>query len=119
MAKTREELMQYAQREYRVVDGARLQTLTELELVSLRSRWGERYNKTKDVDLVMRRELVVACLVDDDGHRLFSDDEVNLLADWNGSAVERLYDAARELCGLDRSEVDEVEKKSEPTTATS
>ena len=70
MAKTREELMQYAQREYRVVDGARLQTLTELELVSLRSRWGERYNKTKDVDLVMRRELVVACLVDDDGHRL-------------------------------------------------
>lgn len=117
MAKSREELMQYAKRDHREVDGVRLQSLTELELSDLRTLWGERYNKTKDLDLVMRRELLVASIVDDNGEPIFDEDEANMLADWKGSVTERLYRAARELNGMDEDEVDDQEKKSEPASA--
>lgn len=117
MAKSREELMQYASREYREVDGVRLQSLTELELSELRALWGERYSQSRDIDLIMRRELLVASIVDADGELIFDEDETDLLASWKGSVTERLYRAARDLNAMDdEDEVDEQEKKSEPTS---
>lgn len=118
MAKSRAELLKYAQREYVEVHGTRLQSLTELELSDLRVLWGRRYEKSKDLDLVMRRELLVRVIVDDEGQRCFTDDEVTLLAEWRSTVTEALYQAARKLCGMDVTDgVDEAEKKSEATTA--
>jgi hypothetical protein len=117
MAKSREELMQYASREYREVDGVRLRSLTELEMSELRTLWGERYNRTKELDLAMRRELLVASIVDDQGELIFEEDEADLLTDWRSKATERLYRAARDMNGMDEDEVDDLEKKSEPTSA--
>lgn len=117
MAKTRAELLKFAQRNYKEVREVRLQSLSELELSELRTRWGLRYNETKQMDLVMRRELLVACIVDDEGNRIFNDDEVGLLADWNGAVTELLYEECRVLCGLDEeAEVDATVKNSEATT---
>lgn len=118
MAKTRAELMQYANREFTEVDGVRLQSLTELELSDLKVVWGKRYEKSKDIDLVMRRELLVRTIVDEGGNRIFTDVDIDVLATWRSPVTERLYQAARKLCGMDEeSGAVEAEKKSEPTTA--
>lgn len=118
MAKTRAELLQMAQRSYADVDGVRLQSLTELERSSLDSIWGERYNKTKSIDMVMRRELLVLCIVDDQGTRLFADNEVALLGSMDSKIISKLYEAARKLTGMDDDgEVAKNEKKSDVTTA--
>lgn len=111
MAKTRAELQQYATRQYVEEDGVRLQSLTELEMSSLRTLWGQRYEKTKTTDLRMRRELLVACIVDDEGNRLFDDDEADLLAEWSHIAVDRLYNKAMSVQA--DPEVEEAEKNSE------
>lgn len=117
MAKSRAELLKLAERDYVEKDGVRLQSLSELELSELRTRWGTRYNAHKKLDLVMRRELLVACIVDDNGDRIFSDDEIELLGGWNGSVTERLYEECRKVCGLDLDdEVEETVKNSEATT---
>lgn len=118
MAKSRAELMQYAQREYAEVEGVRLQSLTELELSDLRAIWGKRYAKDKDIDMVMRRELLVRTIVDDSGERIFANSETDVLAGWRSQVTETLHEAARKLCGLDVSEsVAEAEKKSGTATA--
>lgn len=119
MAKTRADLLAMAQRTYVEVDGVRLQSLTELERSSLDSIWGERYSKTKSVDMVMRRELLVVCMVDDAGVRLFADNETALLGGMDSKVIGKLYDAARKLTGMD-SDSDEVaknEKKSDVIAA--
>lgn len=85
---------------------------------SLDSIWGERYNKTKSVDMVMRRELLVLCMVDDQGVRLFADNEVGLLGAMDSKIIGKLYTAARKLCGMDdEGEVAKNEKKSDATDA--
>lgn len=114
MAKSRKELMAYASRKHVDVDGVRLQSLSELEKAKLDALWGERYNATKQVDMVMRRELVVACIVDDDGNRLFLDSEVDLLGEWDAGIIGQLYEACRKLCGFDdREDLEEAAKKSD------
>lgn len=117
MAKSRDELLKYAKRRYIEVDGVRIQSLTELELSELRTRWAIRYEKSKEIDLVMRRETIAAVIVDDSGSRMFSESEVHIIAEWDGAITERIYRAAREHCGFnDADEVNTQEKKSEPTT---
>lgn len=116
MVKSRAELLQYAERSYEVVDGVRLQSLTELELCDLRMKWGKRYEESKTIDMVMRREVLVASIVDADGERIFQDGEESLLANWKGSITNKLYRAARALSGLDDETSEDEAKKSETTT---
>lgn len=116
MAKTREELLADAERDYAEVDGVRLQSLTELERSALESLWTERYSKSKTVDMVMRRELLVRSIVDDAGKRMFADSEVALLGAFKPRLVAKLYAEARVLSGFDDgAEVDKQEKKSDET----
>lgn len=109
--------MASAKRDYIEVDGVRLQSLTELEKSNLDALWGERYGKNDEVDMVMRRELVVVSLVDDEGNRLFKDDEVDVLGDFKASDIAKWYRAARKHSGFDLSDVEAQEKKSDATAA--
>jgi hypothetical protein len=43
--------------------------------------------------------LIVACLVDDKGNRLFTDDEFNIVQSWPGAAFQKLAAAAQTLNG--------------------
>lgn len=117
MAKTREDLLALAKRRYVEVDGFRLQSLTELELSNLQSLWTERYSKSKTIDMRMRRELIAVCLVDDEGKRLFQNDEVSLLGEIDASVVNHLYSEARKHNRMDEGsdEVESYEKKSDET----
>ena len=110
-------LKQFASRRYDEVQGIRLQSLTELELSKLESLWAQRYHDTKQMNPVMRRELLCLCIVDDEGNRIFSNDEVDALAELDGGVTSQLYSTCRVLCGLDEpSDAGKKAKKLEETT---
>jgi hypothetical protein len=119
LAKSRQELLKLAARKYQEVDGVRLQSLTELERSNLQSSWGERFDNDDDdafdrsAMFAMRRELLVACIVDDNGDRIFQMEEADLIGQWDAAFVAKLHDAAHILCGFSDPEVDI--KKSEET----
>lgn len=115
--KTREEILALTKRRHIVSNGVRLQSLSEVELSTLKGLWADRYGKSEKVDLVNRRELVAVCAVDEDGNRLFTNEDVEALGAIDGQFLEAVYEDAAKHVGLrkDDSEVDKTEKKSEST----
>jgi len=61
----------------------------------------------------MRAKLLVKCLVDEAGERLFSDQDAPALGAKNGSVIDRLYDVAARLSGLSEEEKEALEGNSE------
>jgi hypothetical protein len=61
----------------------------------------------------MRAKLLVKCLVDEAGERLFTDQDAPALGAKNGAVIDRLYDVASRLSGLSEEEKAEMEGNSE------
>ena len=59
-----------------------------------------------------RARLVVRCLVDDKGRRMFSDDEVAAIGSLSASSVQRLFNAARKLNAISNEDMKELEGNS-------
>lgn len=59
-----------------------------------------------------RARLVVRCLVDDKGKRLFQDDEVASVGSLSASSVQKLFEAARALNAISASDIEELEGNS-------
>ncbi|NWN89182.1 MAG: hypothetical protein HLX51_11695 [Micrococcaceae bacterium] len=53
---------------------------------------------TKDLDF--RASLVVKCIVDENGERIFTDKEVPQLAKKSGAALDRVFDVVQRLSGI-------------------
>jgi hypothetical protein len=64
----------------------------------------------------MRAKLLVKCLIDEAGERLFTDQDAPALGAKNGAVIDRLYDIASRLSGLSEDEKKEMEGNSEPPT---
>ncbi|MER6534680.1 hypothetical protein ABT215_12895 [Streptomyces sp900105755] len=64
----------------------------------------------------MRAKLLVKCLVDEAGERLFTDQDAPALGAKNGSVIDRLYDVAARLSGLSEEEKEELEGNSATAT---
>lgn len=60
-----------------------------------------------------RARLVVRCLVDENGKRMFSDDEVAAIGSLSASSVQRLFNAARKLNAISTEDIKELEKNSD------
>ncbi len=63
----------------------------------------------------MRARLCAICLVDEKGERLFSDEEANALGKKNADVMDRLFDIAQRLNGMNKAEADKAKKDSAPT----
>lgn len=90
----------------------RIRSLTERE----RSAW-ESSMLTKDGKLVSpaqlantKRRLVALSLCNEAGERIVSDDQVEVLGDLDAAAFARIFDAASELCGLEKRDIEALEK---------
>jgi hypothetical protein len=59
-----------------------------------------------------RSRLCVICLSDDEGNPLFTLEEVGLLAGKSSIAIQRIYDAAQKINGIDVSAIEDAEKNS-------
>lgn len=71
---------------------------------------------TKEVVFVRdnaRARLLVKCLVDDQGERLFKDSDAPALGKKNGAIIDKLYDVAAELSGLSDQAREEIEGNSD------
>lgn len=62
-----------------------------------------------------RAKLLVKCIVNVEGKRLFTDQQAPALGKKNGRAIDRLYDVAARLSGLSEEEMEAVEGNSETT----
>ena len=62
------------------------------------------------VSIGARASLVALCLVDDGGARMFSDSEVESLAQKSWRVIDRLFEQCKHLAGVDDDEVEETEK---------
>lgn len=60
-----------------------------------------------------RAKLLVKCLVDESGNRLFKDTDAPALGRKNGAVIDRLYDVAAELSGMGDATEKEIEGNSE------
>lgn len=61
----------------------------------------QKAGNAHDVDF--RASLVVRCIVDESGERLFTDKEVAQLGRKSGSALDRVFDVVRELSGMSKA----------------
>lgn len=69
----------------------------------------ERKGDKIETNLVnMRARLVALCVVDENNQRLFQDGDVKELGRKSAAALERVFDAARELSGLKTQDVTEL-----------
>ena len=64
----------------------------------------------------MRAKLLVKCLVDETGERLFTDQDAPALGAKNGAVIDKLYDVAARLSGLSEEEKQAMEGNSEAAT---
>ncbi|URL59623.1 hypothetical protein IM816_05870 [Luteibacter flocculans] len=60
-----------------------------------------------------RARLVVRCLVDETGRRLFTDDEVAALGSLSASTMQKLFNKARALNAITNSDIKELEGNSD------
>jgi hypothetical protein len=125
--KTREEIKAMGKRRYDSVQGIRIQSLNEMEISTLQGVWGKRYSELEkddegfsedgfNVSRQNRRELVAMSVVDEDGERVFGNDEIDEVGTLGPDLVAELNEAAEKLSGIFKAdEVDSLEKKSDST----
>ncbi|HEX6682429.1 MAG TPA: phage tail assembly chaperone [Candidatus Limnocylindrales bacterium] len=74
---------------------------------------GQAVTVRVDAFQTLRERLVAACLVDEDGKRLFTDVEVKQLGEKSGDVLTRLFNKAQELSGMDQAAVENMAGNSE------
>src|SRR3990167_11042952 len=72
--------------------------------------------KKISLDLIQnaRAKLVARSLVDENGHPLFSERDVQALGEKSGRALDRIYEVASRLSGLGNREMESLLKNSPP-----
>ena len=96
----------------------RIRSLFERELsdyqAAIQAATGERerHNRLKAAN----RQFIAMCLVDSNGNRIVPANEVGRLADLDAADSSHLYDACVEHCGINKQDLDDLVKNSEPTT---
>ena len=65
----------------------------------------------------IRARLVVLCIVDDEGNRVFKDNEAPALGKKSAKALDTLFAVAQKLNGLSNDDVDDLAKNSPETTS--
>ena len=58
----------------------------------------------------LRAKLVARTVVDEDGNRLFSEDDIAWLGEKNGAAIDRIFAVAQRLSGLAEADVEDLVK---------
>ena len=102
-----------------IVDGQkfRLRSLNALESNTIQARMlieEEEDDRIREIATANCR-MISQCVVDGNGDRLFSDDDIDALAELDAAFVERLARACRKHAEFDPGAVEKAEKNSEPT----
>jgi hypothetical protein len=93
--------------------------MTGVERDAFEASCFEGRGKKRDFSLNnMRAKLVAACCIDDQGHRLFTDEDVIGLGAVRADVIDKLFAVAQRLSGMRDEDVDELGLSSKtPTTS--
>lgn len=87
----------------------RLMSLTGTQRDSFEDKSLVQKGTNAKMNLVnMRARLLALCIVDENGKRMFSDIEVNLLGQKNAKVLERLFSKAQEMNGMTEKDVEDL-----------
>ena len=80
----------------------------ETAIVSTRKTGGK---KTREIDTNnFRAKFLVRTIADENGKRVFSDEDAESLGDKSANVISRLFDIAQEVNGLTAQDVEDLEK---------
>lgn len=112
---TRDAILDVDDRAYEEVDcpewggTVRLRSITGAQRDAYEQSLIEQRGNNRKMNLRnARAKLIVLCAVDQDGHQMFGEDDVNRLSRKNAKPLDRLFDACRRLCGLSDDDVDKL-----------
>lgn len=92
----------------------RVKSLTGKERDALESSMIVGKGKNANVNLSnLRAKLVAQAVVDENGMRVFGDDDIAALGAKSAAALTRVYEVAQRLSGITQEDVDELTKNSE------
>lgn len=92
----------------------RVKSLTGKERDALEASMIVGKGKNANVNLNnLRAKLVARSIVDENGARIFSDDDITALGAKSAAALTRVYEVAQRLSGITQEDVDELTKNSE------
>ena len=80
------------------------------------SCWEGRGKKRNFSMSNIRAKLVTYCVVDETGHRLFTEADVDAIGAMRADIVDRLFGAAQKLSGMSEEDIDELGRRSENPT---
>ncbi len=87
----------------------RVRGLTGAERDAFEQSIVERQGKKARMNLRnVRAKLVALCVVDEQGNRLFTDDDVEALGRKSAAALDRIFEVAQRLSGLTPADVEEL-----------
>jgi hypothetical protein len=95
-----------------IIQGMTGKQRDEWESSLVKQRRNRRELDTRNV----RARLVARCMVNDDGSRMFSDEEADQLGDIRVDVLGHLFEVAQRLSGVTDEDVDELGKPSAATT---
>lgn len=55
-----------------------------------------------------RAKLLVSCITDEDGNRLFREEDIDALNEKSAGALDHLYEVAQKLSGFRKADIDEM-----------
>lgn len=85
-----------------------------------KDRWDKESFKNGAVDMIgFKARFITRTIVDENGDRVFSDEDAPHLERKSAPAVDRVFAVAARLNGMLAKQVDEIEKKSEAVPAAS
>lgn len=92
----------------------RVRSLAGIERDALEASMIEGKGKNANVNLAnLRAKLVARSIVDEDGKRVFEDQDIAALGRKSAAALNRVYEVAQRLSGITQEDVDELTKNSE------
>ena len=92
----------------------RIQSLTERERAQIEYAMTFA-DDSKAVAHTLKARLIVMCMVDSAGLRIWSDAEIDVVADLDSRFTAAMVDAIEEHCGISKADVEELEKNSDET----
>lgn len=96
-------------------DKVRIQSLNEREKAGFEAFVVNNKQKMSE----LRARLLILCIVDGDGKRLFGDEDFGAICEMDGGITAAIFDVAQEHCGFAPGDIEESVKNSDAILADS
>lgn len=121
---TREEILEADDREYDTVEvdewkrggKVRIRSITTGERTTYEQSCIVQKGSDRQLNLRRAREkLLVLMICDEEGNRIFAEDDIRALGKKNAKPIDRIFDKCQKLAGLSKEDIDQLTENFEET----